>query len=131
MHHLSKKSTAIIHQLIHGLDTLGAHRKIATSNTFLPVSVECIAKTELGLVFSIAHYAERNGDLVQHPEMEFLRGFDGEYYPLAITHGFLGIREEASIWENGNLQSFYPQRQKSQVAFANEWMKNIQEQQRI
>jgi hypothetical protein len=53
---ISKAATAVMDTLTHGL-SLGDHRKIDNcEDAFMPVCVQNIAQTELGPLYSVAHY---------------------------------------------------------------------------
>jgi hypothetical protein len=109
---------------------LGDHDKFHTEGPFMDVSVECIGKCNLGPMFSIAHYYEQNGDLMRDPEMCFIKGGDGEYYPYYYRLDGLGIEQEAVTWDiDGTVKRVNPLWQRSQAAFAGTWMRNIKNQQ--
>ena len=59
--------------------------------SYMDVVVEHIGDCNLGPMFSIAHYYEQNGDLMRDPEMCFIKGGDGEYYPYYYRIDGLGI----------------------------------------
>ena len=101
-----------------------------TKGTFMPVYVERLGKCKLGRIYSIAHYFEQNGDLMHDPDMEFIKGGDGEYYPISFWQDAPMVRDEPLNWgEDGEVVSYYEKRQVALVSFANTWMKNIRQQQ--
>ena len=61
--------------------------------------------------------------------LEFIKGGDGEYYPISFWQDSPPIRDEPLTWKDGEVVAFDAKRQASLVSFANTWMKNIQEQQ--
>jgi hypothetical protein len=134
MKHLSIVGKRIMDILTDGVDDYDHARKIQNnpSKSIMAVHVEMINKISKGPVFSVAHYYEQNGDLMKDPDMTFLRGVDGEYYPLSYQQDGLGIYQDAIEWDDdGNIKSFRAQMQADMVSFANEWMENIKDQQRL
>ena len=128
---LNKAASAVMDRLTHGLN-LGDHRKIENSGgAFMPVCVENIAQTELGALLSVAHYYKQNGDLMRDPEIVFLKR-NGKYYPVTIQQdGGLGFYQKAIEIQGVKVIGYYPPLLDEQVSFAQIWMKNIKEQQRL
>jgi len=131
MYALSKKAGIVLDELTKDLNELSAHKKVDNAKgAFMAVSVERVEETDWGPVFSVAHYYEQNGDLMRDPEMCFLRGCDGLYYPTYFRQdGGLAMEENSVVIENGKVKGFKPVMQYKQSKFANMWMKNIKEQQ--
>ena len=130
MNAINQKAAAILNQLTQDLNTLGDHRRWENSPAFMAVCVEYINDTDLGPVYSVAHYYEQNGDLMRDPEMTFLRRIDGSYYPLSYQQDGLGLYQESVIFgEDGNPEKFIPAMQRDHALFAGQWMQNIKEQQ--
>ena len=102
-----------------------------TDGTFMTVHVELLNKCSPGLIYSIAHYYEQNGDLMRDPDMEFIKGADGEYYPISFWQDAPLKREETIIWKDGEIVCYYGKRQAELVTFANMWLKNIKDQQKL
>ena len=128
---ISKAAAAVMDTLTQGLN-LGDHRKIDNcEGAFMPVCVQHMAQTELGPLFSIAHYYEQNGDLMRDPEMIFLKR-NGKYYPVSFHQdGGLGFYQEAIEIQGCRVLRYYPPILDKQASFAAMWMKNIREQQQI
>ena len=99
-----------------------------TKGTFMMVHIECVSVCNLGKIYSVAHYYTQNGDLMRDPDMEFIKGADGEYYPISFWQDPL-IRDEVATWKDGTLVFYNEKRQAALATFANEWMRNIKEQQ--
>jgi len=140
MESLNNKSTIVFAELINRLNE--GYVKIV-NDPYMPLTVENIGGnivTPWGLasLYSICHYYEQNGDLMQDPEMCFLaidnRGtFKTDYklikvIPYLYRQASLGIYEESAIFENAILTKFRRDKQKAHTAFANTWMMNIREQ---
>lgn len=134
MKHLSIDGKKVMDALTDGVNDYDQARKIRNnpSKSIMAVHVEMISKISQGPVFSVAHYYEQNGDLMKDPDMTFLRGVDGEYYPLSYQQDGLGIYQDAVEWDdNGNIKGFRPKIQADMVSFANDWMGNIRDQQKL
>ena len=134
MKHLSIAGKAVMDKLTEGIEDFDQAKKIQNnpSKSIMAVCVEMISKNSQGPVFSIAHYYEQEGDLMRDPDMTFLKGADGEYYPLTFRQDNLGIDQDAVVWgDNGEIKGFRAKMQADFVSFANGWMKNIKDQQKL
>lgn len=125
MKHLCKTSAEIFFRII----SLG-QSKIVNNENYMPLSVECIQETFYGKVYSLAHYYEQNGDLMRDPEMTFLVAKD-MVFPLSYRQDGLGIDRESVFFENGKPTKYIKRMQSDQTSFANGWMRNIAEQQKV
>jgi hypothetical protein len=133
MKHLSIEGKKVMDILTYGITDFEA-RKIQNnpSKSIMAVHIEMINKIKQGPIYSVAHYYEQNGDLMKDPDMTFLRGADGEYYPLSYQQDGLGIYQDAIEWDDqGDIKGFRAKMQADMVSFADEWMKNIKDQQRL
>lgn len=134
MKHLNAKASKIMDTLTEGVIDYDHARKIQNnpSKSIMAVHVEMVNMIPQGPVFSVAHYYVQNGDLMRDPDMTFLRGADGEYYPLSYQQDGLGIYQDAIEWDDsGNMKGFRPKMQADMVSFANDWMENIRDQQML
>jgi hypothetical protein len=79
---------------------------------------------------SVSHYFEQNGDLMSDPDMVFLVGPDGEWYPVEITQSPVGVYCNAVLeWDAlGWPAQLYPRAQAGMASFARTWARNIREQ---
>jgi hypothetical protein len=84
---------------------------------------------KINSLYSVAHYYKQNGDLMADPEMTFVV-FDDLVFPASFTQHNLGIYEESMTWANGGW-TLDPTLQKQHADFANQWFKNIKNQQDI
>lgn len=138
-HKLSKESVKVFNALTEGLEAdfdnkEKYYRKIDNTNgSFMPVVIEVIdTPVQGGLVFSIAHYYEQNGDLMRDPEMTFWKKNEEEIFPMTYQMDgiFNGYRKSLELLEDGryaiNRRENYDQK-----VFANMWFRNIKEQQRL
>ncbi len=132
MKKLTQKAAQVFLKLIEGLNEVGDSKKIDNCHgTFMAVHVEMIRKTTqpVGFVYSVAHYYESNGDLVCDPDMTFLFLSAGTIIPLTFEQGGI-LYQEAATLEDGKLLVKESQ-QKDITSFANDWMSNIKEQQKL
>lgn len=72
---------------------------------------------------AITKYFEKSGELVPDPDMEFLIGFDGEWYPIGLQTSS-GHYFRARYWENGE-EILDLNETIRQVKFSNEWAKQL------
>jgi hypothetical protein len=126
----SKSAAKVLNALVGGLTESGQSRKVDNTNgAFMAVHVECVSRTEHGLVFSVAHYYEANGDLVADPEMDLLRDESGDWYPLSISMTF--GRKHAVMLVGGGKARVDEREYRAQLRFLSTWMRNIKAQQRL
>jgi len=132
---IDREAQAVMDRLTVGLNETLNHRKINNADgIFMPVTAEWIGKCDSGTLFSIAHYYEQNGDMMRDPEMIFLKGHDGKYYPTYFrqdTMWGIPVEQESIVIHEGKPLVAYPRMQEDHVSFANVWMRNIKEQQKL
>jgi len=129
---LSGRAREVMNLLTEGL-RVERHRVIDNAKgAYMAVHVEKLRLTEQGTLFSVTHYYEQNGDLMRDPDMEFLKVGD-DYYPTYMRQDGGGAYErEAVVYgEDGKIERYYPRMQADLAFFANQWMKNIKEQQKL
>lgn len=96
------------------------HYRIDKPN-FLPLVIE---RHERQL--TITHYRSENGDLIADPDMEFVLGADGEWYPVALQL-WNGSYYRAR-WSEDGKEFVNPKQIREQVSFARMWARNLREQ---
>ena len=130
---INQQAKRVMDTLTENMDTAeGEDRSRRINNadgTFMTVHIELLNRCKLGHLYSIAHYFEQNGDMMRDPDMEFIKGGDGEYYPISFWQDSPPLRDEAVNWKDGEIVGYREQQQARLVTFANTWMKNIKEQQ--
>ncbi len=84
----------------------------------------------VGDIWSVAHYFEQHGDLCKDPEMTFWVS-DLMIIPMSFEmNGTVLERYEESVKiEDQKFKGYKPKQQKDHTVFANQWLKNIYEQQ--
>lgn len=141
MEFLNKKATIVFGELLNRLNE--GYVKIY-NDPFMPLTMENIGWDietpweKRADLFSLCHYYEQNGDLMQDPEMCFLvidsRGdFKADFdklkiIPYMFQQANLGIYQESAIIENSKLTKFRRAQQNDHTVFANGWLVNIREQ---
>lgn len=133
MKHLNKRATRVMDVLTRQLPQVGHSQVIDNApGAFMAVHVERVAAKEAGPIFSVTHYYKQNGDLMRDPDMEFLRGADGEYYPISLWQdGAPTVRHEAVEWAGDTIRGYRRRMQADLAAFADQWLANIAAQQDI
>jgi len=137
MKSLNTKATLIIQKLYEAMYNAPymveeGYAKIKNSEGCMPVIVELVGDIKgYGKVISIAHYGEQNGDPMADPEMTFTI-VGGEYYPISFRNDYVGLYQEVfSFDEDGNPETINTSLQFDLTCFANLWMRNIGNQQRL
>ena len=125
---LSKKTALVLDHLTEGL-AVGDSRKVDGGTGYMPVHVECLQRTGLGLLYSIAHYYEQNGDLVAAPDVVFVRAAEG-WSPISFQNS-IAYRVAVDFHADGTIE--VDARQHRDLAeFCNDtFMPNIEEQQAL
>lgn len=105
-----------------------------TEGTFMPLSVERVGNIEDFECFSLAHYGEQNGDLMADPQMEFLliqnkRG--SLVIPYSFRNDYMGVNRMDILIENNSLKGFRRKAIADNIVFANMWLVNIKNQQKL
>ena len=131
MKHLSQQATSIFNKCINGLNAPGDSRRIGDGDTgYMPLIVECVDTWGQGLIYSLAHYGEQNGDLMADPEMTLLVGRNGQVFPLTYRNDFIGVNQVAAEPNDQRDGVKFNARLQSELcSFATQWLKNIAEQQ--
>ncbi len=124
---LGKKAAAVLDHLTEAL-AVGDSRKIDGGTGYMPVHVECLQQTRLGLLYSIAHYFVSNGDLVPDPDVTVIRGAAG-WSPVSFQNA-IAYREAVRFRDGGTIEVDARQ-QRDLAEFCNLWMTNIEEQQAL
>ena len=127
---INKSAARAMRKMISMMDN--GYAKIQKSSSFMAVTIELVGQNELGKLFSVAHYAEQNGDLMRDPEVVFILGADEEFYPVMVQQDFIGKYQDVLEYdETGKIKGWYPRLQADLAAFANFWLKNIKYQQSL
>jgi len=110
----------------------GTHFK-AQSDGFMDLVIENAGLNKI----SVAHYYEQNGDLCQDPEICFLVGCDGRWYPYEwTTPGVMMFGRVIGGYKNygevdgvrGEFKTVARNGQRKLATFANQWADNLRMQ---
>ena len=132
---LNEEATKIFMNLISLANQNEGHIKVQNDDSFMAVIVEGLNEIDFGgqlaVNYSIAHYGKQNGDLMADPEMTFIfvPGID-KVYPSNFTNHYAGAYRECLFLE-GEKWKINQKEQADQALFAEQWMKNIKDQQRL
>jgi hypothetical protein len=125
---VSKTSQRILETLVDGLD-VGDSKKVENSGAFMAVHVQALQRTGAGILFSVAHYFESNGDLVPDPDIVFVRRADGSFCPTSFQNSL--VFNQPVRWLGDGTIEVDAREQASIASVANTLLKNIAEQQGI
>lgn len=110
------------------------------NDPFMPLVVERIGEDITtvygnGDLYSLCHYYEQNGDLMQDPEMCFIVVDNRErlmhapellhVIPYSFQQANLALYEESITFEQGKPANVDAKTQLNHVVFANSWLDNI------
>ena len=138
MKRLTEKVTKVFQQL-HGMTKDNYLKLDNKSGLYMPVVFEILGQsaelqeTKYDIV-SMAHYYLQNGDLMADPEMTFLCGQVGDEYivmPGSYRQDGLGINQESIRYTKDEGWRYNKVLQIEHTQFAEMWLKNIKEQQKI
>ena len=138
MKRLGKTATQVFQQL-HEMTKDNYLKLDNAPGTFMPLSFEVLGKSadlegEMYDIVSMAHYYVQNGDLMAYPEMTFLCGQVGDEYivmPGSYRQDGLGINQESVRYTKDDGWRYNKVLQIEHTQFAEMWLKNIKEQQKI
>lgn len=138
---LNKTASQILSRLIDAMNGK-SHLKIE-NEPFMPLTIERIGEAintlyGPGLPYSLCHYYEQNGDLIQDPEMCFVV-VDSRHttdtnlsavaiIPYMFQQANLGIYGESAATEGNRLVLTDHKMQSDHRDFANGWLINIEAQ---
>lgn len=119
---INQRAKKVMDLLTSGIDNeITDCKKIDNAKeTSMAVDIECVGLSNLGPIYSVA---------LRDPDMEFIKGGNGESYPISFRQDEPPIRNEVVLWKNGEITGWMGKEQARLVIFANTWMKNIKEQQ--
>jgi len=110
----------------------GIYARIDNNPAYMPVVVEKVGNLPgYGEIISIAHYGKQNGDAMADPDMEFVI-VGGDYYPISYRNDYLCCQQDVFTLDNeGKPKKINKILQEHLTAFANHWLWNIEEQQKL
>jgi hypothetical protein len=130
---LGKEASRILHYIWSLAEDAGGSVKLDNApGLFMPLSVEILTPS----LISLCHYGEQNGDLMRDPEMLFFKNMSGEYCPTYYRNDYLGIERTCAYPDGPGYEAHcYTFRQKKEqrdeAVFAEKWLENINEQQKL
>jgi hypothetical protein len=141
MNFLSVKATQIFLRLLHlarSNDKEELYVKIHNNTSFMPLSVECIDvfESQNAEIWSVCHYGEQNGDLMNDLEMTFWVHEENDktfIFPMSFRNDYMNVYQEC-MWQDFNEVGKFNVKKRLQrqlVDFAQTWLKNIEQQQGI
>jgi hypothetical protein len=122
---VSGGAAAVLDELTAGLD-VGDSRKIDHGRGYMPVHVECLHRSGLGPLFSVAHYYESQGDLVPDPDVVFARTATG-WAPVSFQNS-IAYRAAVRFDSDGTIEVDEVE-QADLVSFSVLFLRNISVQQ--
>ncbi len=102
--------------------------RIDENGPYMPLSAEIISHTESGELMAVSHTYVQNGDLMRDPEVVFLCGKDGNFYPVEFRNDGLPVHDNAVEWDGGKMKGYRPGMQASIASFADVFVRNLREQ---
>lgn len=124
---IGKQAQKLMLKLVDGL-TPGTNKKIDNApGTAMAVYVDQLTEDR----FSVAHNYKQNGDTVPDPDMEFWRGPDGNFYPVAIQMNTGHYSRAMEFGADDKPSKFSPRSQNELCQFVTMWFRNIKAQQEL
>lgn len=124
---INKSAQKVLEALVAGLEPGSSKKFDNAKGVYMALSVERLSEDR----FSIAHYFEANGDLVADPDMEFWKGPDGRFYPVAIQMSTGHYQQAIQFGDDGKPKGYAPKAQAEQASFAASWLRNVKSQQGV
>lgn len=116
---VSRDAANVLDALTAGLAPTDS-RKVDRGLGFMPVHVECLRRSGLGLVYSVAHYYEQSSDFVPDPDVVFVHAADG-WTPISFQNS-LAYRVAIHFHDDGTIE-VDEKKQADLVFFCNTWMR--------
>ena len=128
MMRLNKTTTKTFHKIIEQIPESG---KIDNTNgAFMPLVVEKLRTFDIGTEYSLCHYFKQNGDLCQDPEMVFMAHKSGAVYPMMFQMAIPPVHER-SMEKKYDKWVYSKRLNREHTKFANMWLRNIKNQQKL
>lgn len=125
---LNALEQAVFDHLTEGLKIGGARKIDKGGPGIMAICVDRLTERH----YSLAHYYEQNSDLMADPDMTFFKSADGQVFPCTFQQDNLAIyRVGLDITDDGVIEHEDAREQAAQAVFANGWMRNIADQQKL
>ena len=122
---MSKRDSKILDKIFGDMEE-GTSKRIDNSKSYMYLSAERLT----GVLYSMAHYFESNGDLVADPDIELLRTKDGRWYPVALQQSIGTYTRAIEDFDaDGYPTRGYPMRYSELRSFLSMWLRNLKDQQ--
>jgi hypothetical protein len=129
---LNKRASQILADLIEKCESGEGYAKIDNGGKGIMAAViERVGVSDKGAFYSVAHYYTQNGDAMRDPEMIFLAMGNSLFAPTYYLQDNLGIEENSLFRDETGKWKIRAAIQHAHARFANIWMKNIKDQQRL
>ncbi len=127
---LNQTSKKILGQLVGKLQD-GYLKLDNAPGVFRPLVIEQVSDIKTGIIYSLAHYGEQNGDLMRNPDVCLLKTTDENYYPLDYRNDYVGVFLETVDYIAGEPVLVNAGKQAEITEFCDQWLQNIKQQQEI
>jgi hypothetical protein len=129
---LNATATATLNKMVSMMEN-GYIKIDNTDSFFMPVTVEEILNNDKYRIVSVAHYYEQNSDLLADPEMIFIYiKAMSSYMPSYFKQdGFLSQEQESVLMRESIIVGIRTKMQADHTIFANTWLRNIKQQQKL
>ncbi len=100
------KNVKAIIDTLGGLSFLGGNPIVLQVPSFMPLSIEVIGRGPRGgILLSVMHWYEQNGDLMRDPDMEIeVMAESGEWLPVSFRQDSFGLIQEAVAVVDGEVR---------------------------
>lgn len=118
-------------EIFHALLSLQKAKIDNSEGAYMPVHAELIGRIDNYNLFTLAPYAQQNGDAMCDPEMLFAPHIETQQFiPYHYRNDYCGMEQNSGKWSEDGV--FLNRRlQAEHTTFANEWIRNIAAQQHI
>jgi len=131
MRPLSVEATTILNKMVGMMDDFCV-RIDNSEGDYMPVYVALFNKSFGNRIIRVGHYTSVDGDIIADPEMRFIYDeIEDIYYPSYYRQDCLGLEQESLKIVRGEIKSVNKFLQTEHTNFANQWLRNIQDQQNL
>ena len=128
---LSIEATIVLNQMTGMMED--SYVKIDNSDgNFMPVYVALYRKSLGNRIIRVGHFTRIDGDIIADPEMRFLYDETEDiYYTFYYRQDCLGVEQESVKIVRSEITRVNRLLQESHTNFANQWIRNIKNQQNL
>ena len=131
MKQLSVEATNVLNKMVGMMEDFCV-RIDNSEGDYMPVYVSLFNKSLGKRVISVGHFMSVDGQILCDPQMMFIYDeTEGVYFPSYYRQDCLGVEQNSIKIVHGEIKSVNKFLQAEHTDFANQWLRNIKDQQNL